>query len=552
MKRRLVAACSMGNCVHVAGAIHFLDQAKECGYDTFFLGPAISVEQIIQYVKDNSPYMMDVGYRLTPANVIPLVKELKEQSRTLKEQPVWVFGGTRLVAEKVRKLGFFDKIFDSQEDVDDVYRFLRHKEKEWEKEVFPDTLGERINQKYPYPILRHHFGLPSFDETVKGVRKIAESGVLDVISLGTDQNTQQYYFNPDMAESENRGAGGVPVQNAEEFMRLREAADCGNHPLMRCYSGTSNLVRMSGVLNHTIANAWAAIPLSWYDELDGRGSRTLEEAIRENMEAILWHAERGIPVEINEAHHWGLRDAHDTISVVMSYISAYVAKSLGVREYIAQYMFNIPHGVTPAMDLARVLAQIELTESLADGRMKIYREVRAGLPFLSGNMNVAKGQLAASTSLAMTVHPHIIHVVGYSEAEQAATPEVVIESCQIVRGVIRSTLCGNVNAALDHKVQRRKEELLQDAGVLLSYIRKYYRNWCGDPFANPDVLADCIRRGVLDAPHIVKNQKFTGNISTKIVDGACVCCHPDSGREISESERIRLIPPVYRNGVARM
>ena len=102
------------------------------------------------------------------------------------------------------------------------------------------------------------------------------------------------------------------------------------------------------------------------------------------------------PVEINEPHHWGLRDAHDVIPVVAAYISAYNAKKLGVRNYIAQYMFNNPSGVSLTMDFARVLAMIDMVESLEDETFKTYRQTRAGLPLFVVDKYVAKGQLAAN------------------------------------------------------------------------------------------------------------------------------------------------------------
>ena len=55
-----------------------------------------------------------------------------------------------------------------------------------------------------------------------------------------------------------------------------------------------------------------------------------------------WYAERGIPVESNEAHHWSMREAHDTVAVVMAYLGAYNAKAMGVQTYVAQYMFGSP------------------------------------------------------------------------------------------------------------------------------------------------------------------------------------------------------------------
>jgi hypothetical protein len=287
-----------------------------------------------------------------------------------------------------------------------------------------------------------------------------------------------------------------------------------------------------------IQNAWCAVPLCWYNELDGRGERTLPESIADAQRLIAFHGERGVPVEVNEPHHWGLRDAHDTVSVAMSYISAYNAKKYGARDYVSQYMFNIPNSLTFSMDLAKVTAQIYLTESLADSGFRVYREVRAGLPFLSGDKNVAKGQLAASTALAMNVAPHIIHVVGYSEAEFAATPEVVIESCGIVRGVVRSTLFGNADSRADPRVRERRDELIAEAEYLLAFISDEYAGVSSDPLGDAAVIADCVKRGILDAPHIVRPDNTAGAIRTRVVGGKCVAWDADSGAPITERERL--------------
>ncbi|MCL2368369.1 MAG: methionine synthase, partial [Oscillospiraceae bacterium] len=255
---------------------------------------------------------------------------------------------------------------------------------------------------------------------------------------------------------------------------------------------------------------------------------------------IRWHAERDIPVELNEPHHWGLRDAHDVISVAASYLSAYHAKRLGVRHYIAQYMFNIPGSLSFSMDLAKVLAQIAVTEALHDENFTSFRQTRAGLPFLSGDLAVAKGQLGASTMLQMAVNPDIIHVVGYSEAEHAATPGVIVESAKIVRGVIRSCLQGNVDLTADPAVMARREELIREAEVLLGFIREFYADH-DDPLFDPAVLADCVRRGILDAPHIVKNETYRGILKTRMVDGKCVAWDAANERVLTETERLEML-----------
>ncbi|MFV0393232.1 MAG: cobalamin B12-binding domain-containing protein [Coprobacillaceae bacterium] len=539
-KHKLLGA-SIGNCVHVAGVAHFLDLAEDLGYETFFVGPAVKVDTVLELIQEHNIDMVSLGYRLTPENVVPIIEELREKSENLDKQPIWLFGGTSPVAKVVAKLGFFDKIFDGTEDIDDCISYLRNIKQDVHEERYESKLIPRIKQKKPYPLLRHHFGLPSFEETIMGVKAISESKVLDVISLGIDQNTQQFFFRPDERDESMDGAGGVPVKNKECFIELKEASKCGNFPLMRCYSGTADVLPLAEVLSNTIDNAWCAVPLFWYNELDGRGTRTLEESMKEAHTLIEWHAKRNIPVEINEPHHWGLRDAHDVISVVASYLSAYHAKKLGVKDYISQYMFNIPNALSFSMDLAKVLAQIEMTESLQDDTFTCYRETRAGLPFLSGDLFVAKGQLAASTMLQMSVHPDIIHVVGYSEAEHAATPEVIIESTKIVRGVIRSCLHGNADSTKDPVVENRTHELLNEARYLLGFIKDFYEDVSSDPLFDPAVLADCVRRGILDAPHIVKNETYKGILSTRVIDGKCVAYDVSTKKVLSEEQRIQKL-----------
>ena len=60
-----------------------------------------------------------------------------------------------------------------------------------------------------------------------------------------------------------------------------------------------------------------------------------------------WHAEHGVPVEMNESHHWSLRDAPDVVAVVAAYLAAYNARAAGVRDYVQQLMFNNPPCTSP-------------------------------------------------------------------------------------------------------------------------------------------------------------------------------------------------------------
>lgn len=539
--KKLIIGAAIGNCVHVAGVSHFLDIAEEEGYKVKFLGPAISLDILFDEIKQYKPYMVGISYRLTPENAELLLDEVEKRKEELNYEPIWCFGGTKPVAEVAKKYNMFSYISDGTDDVKDSIIFLRGDKKEQCKNTFAQNLSDRIKESYPYPLLRHHFGLPSMEETIEGIKKISNSKVLDIISLGTDQNAQQYFFKPEQMKNQFDGAGGVPVRSVDDLINLKEASKCGNFPLMRCYSGTDDLLLNAQMLVDTIDNAWCAIPLSWYSELDGRSTRKIEISVKEAQELIKWHVKRGIPVEINEPHHWGLRDAHDVMSVVMAYISAYNAKKLGVKEYIAQYMFNNPNGLSFSMDFARVLAMKELVESLHDDNFTTYRETRAGLPLFNADMDVAKGQLAASTFMQMAIKPHIIHVVAYSEADHAASADDVIASCKIVKGVIRHSVSDSFSIDKDITIVNRKNELIKEAKTLIKFIEEKFSNY-DDPLTNSEVLATCIKEGYIDAVHILKNEKFKGNLTTKFVDGKCVAYNKKNGEILGEKERLeRLI-----------
>jgi hypothetical protein len=250
-----------------------------------------------------------------------------------------------------------------------------------------------------------------------------------------------------------------------------------------------------------LRNAWGAIPLYWYSELDGRSQRSVETAIAENQAAMAWYAKRGIPVEVNEAHHWSLRGAPDETAVAAAYLAALNAKAQGVTDFILQTMWNTPPQIQPCHDLAKMLAKLSLVESLADGNFRVWRQVRAGLASLSPKANIAKGQLAASTVLALQVWPHIVHVVGFCEGDHAATVADVIESCEIVRGVIKSTMPGMMDMTKNRDVVVRRDELLSKAKRIIARIAALDRR--PGTLSDPAVLGEAVRKGMLRAPQML-------------------------------------------------
>jgi hypothetical protein len=403
--------------------------------------------------------------------------------------------------------------------------------------TYPSTTLKRIAWKAPYPLLRHHFGLPTIQATVEGIRQISEARVLDVISLGIDQDAQENFFHAERQDARRFGAGGVPVRSAEDYRTLYEASRTGNFPLLRTYSGTDDFIRLAEVNVETIHNAWCAIPLFWFNRMDGRGPWDLAGSIGEHQRVMRWYGERGIPVELNEPHHWGMRDAPDVICVVSAYLSAYNARAFGVQDYIAQLMFNSPPGLSDAMDLAKMAAMLRIIEPLADENFRIWRQTRTGLLSYPLQPAAARAHLAASIYLQMAVKPHIVHIVGHTEAHHAATADDVIEAAQMARRSIENALRGAPDMLADAAVQQRIEELISEAQVTLNAIREIASAQTADPWTEPAVLAESVRLGIMDAPHLRNNPFARGKIRTSVINGACLAVD-ENGGAIDERERL--------------
>ncbi|MHA2084919.1 MAG: cobalamin B12-binding domain-containing protein [Candidatus Thorarchaeota archaeon] len=537
-----ILGAAIGSCVHVAGVLRFLTLAEEEGHETVFLGFATPIDELITQVKKYDPDIIGVSYRLTATSAAKLLEDLKHAViKSGLEEKRWLLGCTGPIKPIAERTGLFENIFTGLSTDEDSRAFLRGRSHMLPEEKNPQDLMTRLAIKSPIPLIRHHFGQPSTDETLKGIAQIAEASVLDVISIGPDQNAQESFFRPTEINESLEGDGGVPLREPEELRRLFEASRRGNYPLLRCYSGTRDLASWAQLLKDTINNAWGATPLLWYSELDGRSKRPLKEAITENQHIHRWHAEHDIPVEINEPHHWSLRSAHDTIAVTMAYLSAYNAKAAGVRHYIAQYMLNTPLGTSPKMDLAKMLAKIEMIESLHDHNFLSLRQIRPGLFSYPPDLDSGKGQLASSIYTGMMLKPHIVHVVGFCEADHAATAEEIIESCKISRRVIHDCLLGTPNPQDDKDVMKRKNGLVRDATLLIAAIRSLGDETARNPLIEPETYVRAVELGVLDAPHLRNNPIAKGQLRTKMIDGACIAIDSDSGKSINEITRLRQL-----------
>jgi methylmalonyl-CoA mutase cobalamin-binding subunit len=539
---KTVVACALGECVHVAGVSNFLRLAESAGWKTVFLGPAVPIEEVLQAARAHKADLVGVSYRLTPETGVRLLGEFAEAASDMHAEGTrFAFGGTPPVARAAFQLGFFEKIFDGSENPGQVLAWLKGQPAgDLGEKDFPQSTVERIRWKSPFPILRHHFGLPTMEATLEGISKIAEDQALDLISLGTDQDAQENFFHPERQDPRRRGAGGVPVRTEADLEALYDASRCGNYPLMRAYSGTDDFIRYAETLTRTIHNAWCAIPLFWFNQMDGRGPWDLVGSIREHQQVMTWYGVRAIPVELNEPHHWGMRDAPDVVFVVSAFLSAYNARAFGVQDYIAQMMFNSPPGTSDVMDLAKMLAILEMIQPLSNEKFTIWKQSRVGLLSHPLDPEAARGHLAASTYLQMALKPDIIHIVGHTEADHAATAEDVIIASRVTRRAIENAVRGAPDMCADPHVQARKDELVREAKITLEAIKALALASVHDPWTDAGTLAEAVARGILDAPQLKNNRFGLGQIRTQIIDGKCLVID-DKNRVISEEERLENI-----------
>lgn len=536
---KTVVAAALGECVHVAGISNFLRLAEAAGWRTVFLGPAVPIEQVLEAARREQADLVGISYRLTPETGERLLGQFAEAASELHEAGVrFAFGGTPPVAARAQALGFFERVFDGSQPPETVLAYLKGQRAGPPQESdFPQSTVARIAWKSPYPLLRHHFGLPTLEATRQGIEQISAAQALDVISLGIDQDAQANFFHPERQDPRRTGAGGVPVRNAADYRALFAASRAGNYPLLRTYSGTDDFIRLAELYVETINIAWCAIPLFWFNQMDGRGPWDLEGSLREHQRVMAWYGGRGIPVELNEPHHWGMRDAPDVVFVVAAYLSAYNARAFGVKDYIAQLMFNSPPGLSDAMDLAKMLAVLDLIEPLAGPGFRLWRQTRTGLLSYPLDPEAARAHLAASVYLQMALRPHIVHIVGHTEADHAATAEDVIAASKLARRAIENALAGQPDLTADPQVGARRAQLVAEASLTLEAIAGLAGPEIADPLTDPAVLARAVTSGILDAPQLRNNRFGKGQVMTRIIAGQNLAIDP-TGRPLSEAERL--------------
>ncbi len=643
-KKRRVLAGSIGDCVHSLGVESFAEWMEDRGegFLAVKLGPAVPIDDVINKIRESRPELVAISMRLGDLHVDKLISEFIEKAARHRLLPResgirYSFGGLRPAANLVRAMtglpiqedkfsppadrhydldeiaenygdidafqGFFDLVVDDFVTMDELESFARGSAFTTEKEetLWAGTLLERIKQvreRENRPIIRAHIGIAadSIEPTVAGIEKLADAQCLEIVSLAPDQPAQEYLAKFVRGEEDPdkylKGQGGVPIRTKEDLERLKAATMRGNYPMTRIYSGTDELVELAKLYEGAFRMPFPAVPIFFYNEMDGRGPISIRDGFDEHFEVMRWWASIDKPVEINDPHQWQLRNSTDDLLVADHVIAGVVALKMGIRKYVMQMMYDLPPGTSGLNDLAKFCASYELLEPLTHAfDYTIIKETRGGLSDFPPNLDKAKGHLAVSTYWQMYMDPDIVHVVSFSEAHHEAKAEDVIESCDIVKQVcddfsrddkpdiwadprlvgrkrrlklgamynlLHFALLGGYEgpvtldsffewavSAEDAKKRDHPREWKRNyESMLLSFIDEanYPSGQCG--MISADTLDLALQVGLFQAPQITvldKRYEMVGKCRTKIANGGCVIDEFDGVKVADEIERVDLL-----------
>lgn len=631
-KRRVMVG-AIGACVHNLGVEGFADWMadKGLGYVAVKLGPAVPIPEVINKIREARPEVVGISMRLGDLHVDKLIGEFIELATRHGLHPRhsgirYAFSGLRPAANVVRAMtgvplepdeftpeeerhfnleemaeaykekkhfqGFFELVADdfiTMEELEDFAQGKLHtrhlQEIEWS-----DFLVDRIRQVRELedrPIIRAHIGIAAetIDPTVEAIEKLADAHAFEIVSLAPDQPSQEMLAKFIRGEEDPdkylRGQGGAPIRTVADLSRLKAASQRGNFPLTRIYTGTDELIALAHLWEEYLNMAFPAVPIFFYNELDGRGPISIRDSFTEHYNTIRWWAERGKPLEINDPHQWGLRYASDDMQVTDHVLCGIIALKMGIKHYVMQMMFELPPEISALDDLAKMKAAYELIEPLTRHYdFNIIRETRSGLPSFPPNLHQAKGHLAFGIYTQLYMEPDILHVVSFPEAHHEAKAEDIIESCEITKQVCWDFQKGHVpDIWSDPVLKSRKRELKEGAmynvlhGALLGGYRgpvtvENFRDWAKEPhedpernfetmllsftdennyrtgtcgLISPDSMDLGLQIGLYQAPHITvidRRYELSGACRTKVVNGMCRVDEIYGAKVNSEFERV--------------
>lgn len=415
-----------------------------------------------------------------------------------------------------------------------------------------DSYVDRLNyarSKHSLPIIRTHSGpynpnrMEALKEYSSWCRDLAQSKLLDVLSIGSSQLTQSN-FGEDWEGKPN--GGGVPVNSEVEYRVIKEEA---NPMLVRTYSGTKDVPGLARIHERCLNISWHALSFWWFNELDGRGHNSLLDNLKEHFEAVRWIVTSGKPVEPNVPHHFSFRGADDITYIITGYLAAKACKKMGVKHLILQNMLNTPKYTTGVQDLAKGRTLLKLVRELEDDTFRISLQSRAGLDYFAPDLEEAKVQLAAVTCLMDDLEPEndnspeIIHVVNYSEAVRLATPPIIKESIKITLCALHeyrmARAMGKIpNMKYDNEVKEREDALYAEAKESILMMEKAVPN-----LYTPEGFYKIFVEGFLPVPYLMdQNRKFPKATMwhTAIKNGG-IRVIDDEGKVIYTTDRYKKI-----------
>ncbi len=606
MRNRFFVATSLANDPHTEGMHNASKIAALGGVESLILPPSLDYVDFFEAIHKNQPMYIGLSYRqnenVAVEELSKVVNYLYSTGLVKKEDDVKIqFAGLpktiRILESKISELPLkvilcknsskvLDRVtetvdfFDIKKDRDEIIRRVYEELVPKGIEIFDQLADEAIwgddykNEpplaipsveacrdytiriaESEFPVLRSHFGIPAPDiqPTVEGIKELAEARVLDELSLGSSDLSQRYFGHPEMFDR-MKNDGGVPYKDFNDLVALYQASRRGNFPGVKPYCHVTELVKFvhqcldAGMLR----GVHQAVPLFWFNELDGRGPAIVRDSIKEHFECVRELAKEGIPVEMNDPNQWSSRWAHDTIIVTSYALISAVMTMCGVDNMVLQMQFNKPKETGDYADLAKMSAGLEMARRISAGRKhpaRIYRETRTGIESLSADMELAKWQLARSTFLQMCMNPHIIHIVSYCEANYAARPADIIDSSKLIRRVVRifrqnkDEITKNIHVPI---VEERKKFLLNECEYLLNEIAKLHPRYTpvsvenmAQYLGNAEVLATAIENKMMSAPGII-NERYRGNFITKPLKYGMINAVEDYIGENTLIERERL------------
>lgn len=593
---------TLGNDPHTVGIHKAGKIARSAGIGYQTIPPATSDAGKLRILKEQDPRFIGLSYRLSPEIALMELRKFLNQMTNvgLIDRSGRRIGFAALPAtlKAVQTSGLQDQfglvLIGSNTsfrdnilcvlDFLDVQSYEKRKEildtllQESEPEKIPelDQIASRVIDTYSYfeesplakpspqaikslprrieeakiPVIRTHFGLPSasIQPTIEGIEKIALTGAVDEISLGSSDLSQRYFGDPKAFENQ-KNDGGVPYKTKEDLQRLYLATRRGNFPSIKPYAHVVSLKEFIDVCLEIgmLIGAHQAVPLFWFCELDGRGPLSVRDALQEHIEAIAYLALKNIPVEMNDPNQWSSRYVHDTLFVVDYALIAAVMFTAGVKDVILQCQFNKPAETGDFADLGKMSAAREIVERIRPHHhpARVYLETRSGIEHFSTDLKTAKFQLARTTLLQMILSPSMIHLVSYCEANHAATAEDVIESSMLVRRAVRLFKENepDLKKYLDHPVVlQRKDHLLGEAQYVLTRIAALSSDGAVlyKTLSNPNVLYKALQNRIMTAPGITHPDYLNPGMLTKPNRYGFIDCYEQWEDDVPIREEKRL------------